>query len=293
MKDGGRWWSLRPLELAHAVAVVCLATLTIAFAISGRLIEWRVPILCSGSLILVVAVMAWLARRESKLPVAGQIVLNFYPAVTVTAVFEILGALLPAGKWCDGDRLLIWADRVLFGTDPTVWMERLVRPGLTDVLYLAYASYHVLPVVLGVLIWKKNRASARLFIFSISFAFFVNYAGYFLVPAQGPRAALADRQSIALEVTPVSRTVRETMNRLEHPKLDAFPSAHVMGTVFCLIFSFTYERRFFCPVLPLGVLIAISAVYCRYHYVVDVIAGALLAAVLFPLSRRLYLAHDD
>jgi membrane-associated phospholipid phosphatase len=287
-----RWWPLRPLELVHIAAALCLAILTITLAFSGRLIEWWVPALCSGALILIAAVMVWLARREADLPPAALLVLNFYPVVTAPAVFEILGSLLPAGKWYDGDRLLIWADRALFGVDATVWMERFVTPGRTDVLYLVYASYHVLPVILGIMVWKKSRALARLFAFSITFAFFVNYAGYFVVPAQGPRAALADRQSIQLEVTPISRAVREAMNLLEHPKLDAFPSAHVMGTVFCLLFSFGYERRFFCFVLPLGVLIVVSSVYCRYHYVVDVIAGGLLAGMLFPVSRKLYRCLD-
>jgi len=281
-------WSLRPLELAHAAAALCLVILTTAFAVNGRLIGWSVPAICSGSLILIVAAMVWLSRREAKLPLGVRLLLNFYPVITVTAVFEILGSLLPAGKWCDGDRLLIWADRALLGTDPTVWMERFVRPEATDILYLAYASYHVLPVVLGIMIWKKNQEIAILFIFSITFAFFVNYAGYFLLPAQGPYAALVDWQSITLEVTPISRAVHEIMSRLEHPKLDAFPSAHAMATVFCLLFSFAYERRFFYLVLPLGVLIIVSLVYCRYHYVVDVIAGGLLAVVLFPASQKLY-----
>jgi membrane-associated phospholipid phosphatase len=32
----------------------------------------------------------------------------------------------------------------------------------------------------------------------------------------------------------------------------------------------------------------ISTVYCRYHYVVDVIAGAVLAVITVPLGDRLY-----
>jgi hypothetical protein len=215
-------WRLRPLELAHGAAALCLVILTTAFAVSGRLVWWRVPTIFSGCLILIVAAMVWLSRREPNLPSGVRLLLNFYPAISVVAVWEILGSLLPSAKWCDGDRLLIWADRALLGTDPTVWMERFVRPEATDIFYLAYASYLVLPVVLGIMIWKKNQATAILFIFSITFAYFVNYAGYFLLPAEGPCAALADRQSITLEVTPISRAVCEIISRLS-PTLATFP----------------------------------------------------------------------
>jgi membrane-associated phospholipid phosphatase len=37
-----------------------------------------------------------------------------------------------------------------------------------------------------------------------------------------------------------------------------------------------------------SVCLVISTVYCRFHYVVDVIAGALLAAVTVPLGDWLY-----
>lgn len=279
---------LRPLEFVHVIAVGCLGIMAIAFGVAGQLTEWHVLAVCLASLFLVLALMIWLARHEPQFTKVKKVALNFYPAFTVTVIFEALGSLLPAFKFLNRDELLILADRALFGQDPTVWLERFVSPGLTDLLYLAYASYHILPVTLAIILWKKDEAICRQFVFSVSLAFFVNYAGYFLVPAQGPRFTLAHRQNIALEVTPVSQAVKETMNLLEHPKFDAFPSAHAMATVFCLIFSFAHSRRLFYLVLPLAALIVVSTVYCRYHYVVDVIAGALLAAILFPASAKLY-----
>ena len=38
----------------------------------------------------------------------------------------------------------------------------------------------------------------------------------------------------------------------------------------------------------LTILLCISTVYGRYHYVVDVVAGIALAAVLIPLGNWLY-----
>ena len=38
----------------------------------------------------------------------------------------------------------------------------------------------------------------------------------------------------------------------------------------------------------MALLLCLSTVYCRYHYVVDVVAGALTVALLLPLANRLY-----
>jgi membrane-associated phospholipid phosphatase len=36
------------------------------------------------------------------------------------------------------------------------------------------------------------------------------------------------------------------------------------------------------------ILLCLATVYCRYHYVVDAVAGALTAAALIPLGNWLY-----
>jgi membrane-associated phospholipid phosphatase len=53
-------------------------------------------------------------------------------------------------------------------------------------------------------------------------------------------------------------------------------------------FSFRYLRKIRWLHLVFAVLLCLSTVYCRYHYAVDVFAGALTAAVLLPLGNWLY-----
>jgi membrane-associated phospholipid phosphatase len=55
-----------------------------------------------------------------------------------------------------------------------------------------------------------------------------------------------------------------------------------------LLVSFRRARDFFWWVLPIAVCLVISTVYCRYHYLVDVIAGAVLALIAVPVGDRLY-----
>jgi membrane-associated phospholipid phosphatase len=57
----------------------------------------------------------------------------------------------------------------------------------------------------------------------------------------------------------------------------------------CIVyFSFLYLRPIRWALLVTATLLCIATVYGRYHYVVDVVAGVLTAAMLIPLGNRLY-----
>jgi len=280
--------SRRPLEIVNIAAVLALAGIAGLCAAAGRLPGWP-EILARYALMLVfLLVVSWLAAREEKLGRALRLLVNFYPMAIIPMIYESLGVLIPALRGPSRDAWLVAADRAIFHADPTVWLERVVWPPLTDLLLLAYSTYYFFPIVVGVALWKKDPALARKFIFTLSFTFYLSYAGYFLIPAQGPRVALAAEQSVALEVTPVSRAISRKLNELEHTKDDAFPSGHTMITVLCLLVAYRESRKLFRAWLPIAVLLIVSTIYCRFHYVVDVLAGLSLAFIALPVGERLY-----
>ena len=68
----------------------------------------------------------------------------------------------------------------------------------------------------------------------------------------------------------------------------AFPSSHVAVALCTLYFSFRYLPRIRILHTVTVILMSMATVYCRYHYVADVIAGALAAALLIPLGNWLH-----
>jgi membrane-associated phospholipid phosphatase len=184
--------------------------------------------------------------------------------------------------------MLIAADRALLGTDATIWLQKFVHPVLTDFFYIAYITYYFIAIALGVVFWMRDRAVARRFIFTLTLAYVLSYAGYFAVPALGPRAALATRHSVPLETTAVSRAISTTLDELEHTKFDVFPSGHTMIAVIVLLVAFQRARDAFRWLLLPALSLVISTVYCRFHYVVDVIAGTVLALIAVPVGDYIY-----
>jgi membrane-associated phospholipid phosphatase len=73
----------------------------------------------------------------------------------------------------------------------------------------------------------------------------------------------------------------------------ALPSSHVAIALTTLWFSYRYLPRIRHVHLVLAIFLCIATVYCRYHYVVDVLAGLAAAALLVPLGNRLYFKFQD
>jgi len=67
-----------------------------------------------------------------------------------------------------------------------------------------------------------------------------------------------------------------------------FPSSHIAVSIGTLYFSFRYLRSIRWLHLAAVVLLCLATIYCRYHYVVDVLAGGAMAAVLIPIGNRLH-----
>lgn len=217
---------------------------------------------------------------------------SFYPVVVVVAVFDSLAGVVGYVIGPDRDAALMAWDLSLFGVHPTLWLERIVTPWLTDLMHLAYVTYYVLPLVLcGRLYARGRQGDFDLAAFTLILTFFLSYLGYILVPAQGPRALLAPLQTVPLRGLIVTEAIRNTLDSLEALKRDAFPSGHTAVVVVILALAWRHDRRVFWPALPVVLALVISTVYTRYHYAVDVLAGLLLATLCMligpPLCRRL------
>jgi membrane-associated phospholipid phosphatase len=279
---------VRPVEVANFAALAVLAVLTVA--LRGRLPAGEASdiLLRYAEMGAGLALVVFLVPREARLPRWVRFLVDFYPAAFIPILFETLGPLIAAARGQARDEILIAADRALFGTDVTVWLQRLVRPWLTNFFYLSYTSYYFISIALGIALYLRSHRDLERFIFTLTLCYYVSYAGYFLLPALGPRFALAQSHTVTLETTALSATIERTLNELEHTKFDVFPSGHTMIAVTVLLVAYRRARDVFWALLPIATCLVLSTVYCRYHYAVDVIAGAVLAVATVPLGDALF-----
>ncbi len=62
---------------------------------------------------------------------------------------------------------------------------------------------------------------------------------------------------------------------------NCFPSLHVSNAFLCAFMLGRYQKRLGWIFIPMAVLVALSVVLVRQHYIIDVIAGFLVAAGLY------------
>jgi len=146
----------------------------------------------------------------------------------------------------------------------------------------------------ALILWKQKRyEDFRYYAFLLAVGFLASYVGYLLVPARGPRFLLDHLQSYELRGLFLFDWLRNTLDKIEAAHYDCFPSGHTEMTMLAWWGSRTISPTLFRAmfVYTLGVIFA--TVYLRYHYTIDVAAGALLAGVLIWTAPRLYRALGD
>ena len=223
----------------------------------------------------------------------GPLLNDFSPILFIVLIYQSLGNLIQY-LHPDIDPVLICIDFFLFGVHPTVWMERWIVPWLTDLLSLAYATYYFLPIVLGLTLYLKNpRRDFERVVFVLLLGYYSSYIGYILFPAIGPRFTLAHLQTVPLEGSVITDFIRDTLNTWEHNKRDCMPSGHTQVALMVLFLSYRYRRLLFYILLPVATGLILSTVYHRYHYVIDLFAGAFLAVVCILVGPRLYEAWNQ
>jgi membrane-associated phospholipid phosphatase len=221
----------------------------------------------------------------------------FIPIISVAMIFNSLGDIIPFIRQRYYDDALIGIDYTLFATHPTVWMERFNNALLTTLLQVAYISYYFMPIALGTSLFLRNRrVEFETAVFTIILCFYLSYIGYMLFPAVGPRFTLNHLQTTDLQAGPMTQWIQQSLNSLEHNKTDAFPSGHTAVALVSLFFAWKYrEGVLFRVLVPAVSALIVSTVYLRYHYVIDVIAGVLLALLtifISPWMHRLFSGAD-
>ncbi len=252
--------------------------------------KWQPPlILFLLSALVLSAIYVRTYKNKGK---RAQIFLFSYPVIFLFSIFETFFMILPYFNSSRYDEVLNNLDFSMLGVYPTVWIEQFHAPWFTDLLYLLYLFYFPMPLFLLVYLYKKHRfVDLDKVVFAYLLTYYVSYIIYFFVPAVGPRfnETLLKLQSIKeLNGIFLATPIRELINFLEPNKFDAFPSLHTAILTITMLGAYYYYRKLFRIFIPVAAGILISLVYCRYHYVIDMIAGFTVAVMAFYTAQLLY-----
>jgi membrane-associated phospholipid phosphatase len=216
------------------------------------------------------------------------------PIVFIAINFMELHYLVHNVHSQDFDQLLIQIDQWLFGVHPTIWLERITFNCLTEYLQIIYSTFYFLPIILAYMLYRRRRmVEFDYFVFIIVYGFYLSYIAYFIMPAIGPRFTLDHLQSSPLSGLYLTEKIRNILDTLENIQRDAFPSGHTEMTLLTMFYAAKYNKNYFYFLLLVGGSLIFSTVYLRYHYVIDDIAGLLLAVLVIVTGPCVYRILND
>ncbi|MDP2883971.1 MAG: phosphatase PAP2 family protein [Ignavibacteria bacterium] len=278
---------LSPADFVSIVFLLFLIALNLIFF--ARVPQWLDLVTINLAVIVVVLFLAWGAEAKKTRLLIG--LHRWYCYLIIIFIFKELYLMVHPIHPVDYDQVLIAIDRWVFGVNPTQWIAQFAHPLVTEILQIAYFSYYVLFIILGVELYRRyaiedfDKAA-----FMIVYGFYLSYLGYFLLPGVGPRFTLHDFSLLETELPGVflTNTLRAIINAGESiPQIrdhaidlvqrDVFPSGHTQLTIIVMTLGFRYRLKARWLLLSLGSLLILATMYLRYHYVVDLVAGALLA----------------
>ncbi len=219
-----------------------------------------------------------------------KVIRNWIPIVIFLMAYENLGNLVRFINPHDADPVLIKIDEfIFFGVNPILWLEQYIRPWFSEVMHICYVNYYPFLPILGFFLYmSRDYYEFRNVIVSAALGFYIGYIGYLLVPTVGPRYYMADMFTISVQGTTMfSDTVYMILKQLKSTRRDCFPSLHTAITVIVTTFAYKYRRWLFWFLLPLNIGIVMATMYLRYHYVIDVLAGLVLAIFCVWAGPRL------
>ncbi len=288
---------LSPSDVLVIVFASILSLINIVF--HARIPGWWIMVIINVAACLAIVVLALSARRSQFITFLH----DWYPPPVVFFSFkELYYMIKPIHGGRDYDGLLIAVDRWMFGMDPTQWMMRYAQPWLTEILQIAYTSFYFLFLLLGYELYRRQqRQTFDTFMFTCVYGFFLSYLGYFLLPAVGPRFTLHDFSALDSELPGVLLTpwLRWFVNAggsvpmgvpndvaLAGTQRDVFPSGHTMMTIVLMVLASRMKVSSRHAIFVLGTLLIVATVYQRYHYVIDLIAGAAFALLCIATAPR-------
>ncbi len=225
---------------------------------------------------------------------------GFYPVLLYTFFYVETHSLDSLFVPQPMDGVFIAFDYGLFGCHPSrEFMLRLPYLPVSELMYFAYFTYYIMVPGVGLALYARDRRRFFEYITVISFVFYACYATYIFFPVLGPHTlepmASTDAMTLGPRVVPrhlasgiFFRTMRFVYETFEPTGGAAFPSSHVAVALATAYYTWRYVRKVRWVHLVDVLLLATSTVYCGYHYVADVFAGALTAAVLLPLAVHMY-----
>ncbi len=288
------WWrrTLREIAVHDFVVFAFLLSLNGAVLATPTGLERSACLLRTGGLFFAFALAIFLVRGRllRRSWIAALVYrLGIYGVVQVSYFF--LKHVLPLVSKTTLDHRLYAFDLTVFHYEPAMAWDRFVNSTSTEWFSFFYFGYFLLMAVhvLPLLFFARRKQIVGEFTFAMIVIFSIGHTLYMAVPGFGPYRAMAN----AFQHSFPPGTWHELVMSAVHSggaQMDIFPSLHTAAPTMLALFSYRNRRelpfRYTWHVVTFCTInIIIATMFLRWHYLIDVIVGFVIAVAAVMASR--------
>lgn len=198
--------------------------------------------------------------------------------------------LILHGRWLD--EYVLDGEQYVFGVQPTLWLQHITTPALTEWMMFAYVFYlPMYPVLCGIIYYLRGDVAMEDYLFTLGFTNILCDIGFILFPVAGPIATIGNLYTVPLKGY-LFTYFGELMRSNVHYIGGNIPSPHCAAATIMWIMAYRYHRPSFYVLTPVVLSLYVSTFYCRYHYVTDVLVGVGVAFVALAIAPKLMKGWD-
>ena len=278
-------------EIAAAARLSALDRWTLGYAVLAVIViglRWRGPFTALLTVLAAHAALAACAQVAGRARAKGGLARflgEFYPMLALVMLYGSIGVVNTHAGVAHDRRVQLW-EQALFGGQPSRdWIRAWPFPWLSGLLHAGYLSYYVILATAPLGLWASGRRDqARRTALAVMVTFYACYAVFLVFPVAGPRYTFAPAHNAATAALAAVLTQR----LLERAAAwgTAFPSSHVAASLVASVSAWRGLKPLGAPLVVLAVLLTLGTVYGQFHYAVDALAGAALAAAVLILDPR-------
>ena len=274
----------RPHEILTAGYFALTGLFVLAFG--SPLSEWWPTLVLHAAVVLIVL------QLLPRLPERGwtRFLRDWAPLFALSFIYMEVARLNDLFAQGYFDRPILRLEAVLFGSQPSVALRRIVRfKPLSEYLHFGYFAYYTLLPALGGSLYLQRRFGAfRYAVTTILAVFFFCYVCFIIFPVAGPWYVFA---------RPAPDEMGWVFPHIEHAVLEhaasegaAFPSSHVAAALAMWLLAWRLSRpvfRVFAVIVP---ALLVGTVYGGFHYALDAVSGSAVGIAGYLAGPWIYRA---
>ena len=187
-----------------------------------------------------------------------------------------------------------YAEAIIFPELPTLFLQKYFLNNL-PVLYVSflfYTSFFYYPFVIGYVIWVNKRELFHMYFKHFMIVSYIGLLFYFILPTAPPwfvnnSIELGINRSIFMDsIINTFKGFAFFSYFVNGNPVAAYPSLHTAWTAFTSFFIIEHfgKKYWFTIIVP--IMVGFSVVLTGEHYVIDVVAGLLLAYLIVRSTKK-------